>query len=172
MRIQYVGGAQSISIRDIRDPAWNRWNAGDTREIPAGATVTVTAVGPDAEENATTVQPLAEALFRCGKFFVDAETGKNPLLTCATCGGDAFAQGFRPDDNFVPYATEDGTALCPPCFLHANPQHVAHHELLGMSRSLRAAIAERVEKAAAAAATPARTSFITASAATAADNKE
>ena len=125
MKIKYVGRMAQTILGDIADPRYNSWLQNEVKEVPDYDIEVVDAYGLGEQMNAI------KAVFNHGLDLVDDATGKNPLFVCATCGGDAHSEFFKPADDIIEYATADGAKLCVACYLIANPQHVDYHSRQG-----------------------------------------
>ena len=136
MKVRYASphGVAFLTLRDISLPAFQNWALGDERDVD-GISVSFPINGE------RVMMPLAEALFRHGAAFVDAKTGKNPLLTCAHCNGDAFEihvpHHLTGDE--IRFVNKHGDRLCVACFLRENPQYIVNFRQRGHADAVHAA---------------------------------
>jgi hypothetical protein len=138
MQIKYVGGTETVFIRDITDPRFNAWAMNEVKEVPDYDIDVLDAYGLGNRRNAIA------AVFNAGKFFVDAASGKNPLWSCAVKGCDRLADHdfFRPDGELIEYVDDAGDKLCVAHFLVAHPEHLKYHVDRGLPYDTRRHIDE------------------------------
>lgn len=139
MQIKYVGGSEEVTIRDIRDSRFAHWKMGEVKDVPNEEIAVLDAYGAGDQRNAV------EAVLNAGFNFVDAATGKNPLFTCAGCGGRADHDSFRPHElrDPVAYRDDEDRPLCVPCFLARRPEHEKWHADRGLARGTLQLAADR-----------------------------
>jgi hypothetical protein len=135
IRFQPRRGTPVMELRDIiGGNKLARWQAGDERDIPAGAMV-LWQPGSEAPSQVDAVT----AIFRHGPDFVDAATGKNPLFVCAICGEDALEEHAfdYAGDKPIPFVDDAGKRLDAGCFLGTHPDlipYFKHHLEYGRKR--------------------------------------
>jgi len=123
MQIRFIGGQAEVEARDILDPHFGSWKQSELKDVPDDLEIMVRPPGGGAPSK----QSAQDAIFNCGRNFVDDATGINPLFQCADCQGPADSDFFRPDDESIEYADADGNRLCPECYLKANPKWFQYH---------------------------------------------
>jgi len=132
MKIQYLGGGPVIS-RDIVGEEYALWQPGEIKSITPGQKLRVRLreFGSEGEPIVHfEEQDAANVIFASGPSWVDAESGKNPLFVCVTCGDTTTAETFHPNAS-VAYRDTHGDRLCVRCFLRANPQYTEYHQRRG-----------------------------------------
>ena len=140
MKIRYDGrrGITPLVLSGVQGDA-GTWAIGQEMEFGADDEIQVRTPAGVFGVNAI------EHLLSAGPEFVDAATGKNPLLTCSVCGAPATSTMFVDPKTMeqVRYETADGKPACIHCFLVDHPQYVEYHEKFAVDP----AAAEMVRKA-------------------------